>query len=126
MQTLHAMSRSENDIQVSVKLIMELFTTLNSAKPNTFVLEKNRTDDGNSEHRLAISNYTLYSVVDYFEHKVEKGETLAKIATKRTGFAGHWVEIFEFNKVANGCVIENSNLIMPGWILRIPNKIMLK
>jgi LysM repeat protein len=48
---------------------------------------------------------------------VKKGDTLSGIAKKMLGKAGRWPEIFE----ANRDIIENPNLIRPGWELRIPD-----
>lgn len=47
---------------------------------------------------------------------VKSGDTLSGIAKKVYGKAGRWPEIFEANKD----IIENPNLIRPGWKLRIP------
>ena len=47
---------------------------------------------------------------------VKPGDTLSGIAKSVYGKAGRWPEIFEANKD----VIENPNLIRPGWKLRIP------
>ncbi|NLF11707.1 MAG: LysM peptidoglycan-binding domain-containing protein [Anaerolineaceae bacterium] len=47
---------------------------------------------------------------------VKSGDTLSGIAKSVYGNAGRWREIFEANKD----VIENPNLIRPGWKLRIP------
>jgi LysM repeat protein len=49
---------------------------------------------------------------------VKRGDTLSGIAKELLGKAGRWPEIFEANKD----VIENPNLIRPGWKLRIPEK----
>jgi LysM repeat protein len=48
---------------------------------------------------------------------VKKGDTLSGIAKKVYGKAGRWPEIFEANKD----IIQNPNLIRPGWELRIPD-----
>ena len=48
---------------------------------------------------------------------VKRGDTLSGIAKSVYGNAGRWREIFEANKD----IIENPNLIRPGWKLRIPN-----
>jgi nucleoid-associated protein YgaU len=48
---------------------------------------------------------------------VKKGDTLSAIAKQFYGKAGRWREIYE----ANRDVIENPNLIRPGWKLRIPD-----
>ena len=48
---------------------------------------------------------------------VKSGDTLSGIAKSVYGNAGRWREIFEANKD----VIENPNLIRPGWKLRIPD-----
>jgi nucleoid-associated protein YgaU len=48
---------------------------------------------------------------------VKPGDTLSGIAKSVYGKAGRWREIFEANKD----IIENPNLIRPGWKLRIPD-----
>jgi NADH dehydrogenase [ubiquinone] 1 alpha subcomplex assembly factor 7 len=48
---------------------------------------------------------------------VKRGDTLSGIAKAVYGKAGRWREIYE----ANRDIIENPNLIRPGWKLRIPD-----
>jgi len=48
---------------------------------------------------------------------VKSGDNLSAIAKSVYGNAGRWREIYEANKD----IIENPNLIRPGWKLRIPD-----
>ena len=50
-------------------------------------------------------------------YTVQKGDSLWKIAKKHYGDGNEWARIHE----ANRDVIENPDLIQPGWKLRIPS-----
>ncbi|MCB0076280.1 MAG: LysM peptidoglycan-binding domain-containing protein [Anaerolineales bacterium] len=49
-------------------------------------------------------------------YRVESGDTLGKIAQKFYGDAAQWPRIFE----ANRDIIANPDLIVDGWVIRIP------
>jgi nucleoid-associated protein YgaU len=54
----------------------------------------------------------------YGRYKVEKGDTLSKIAALTLGKAGRYTEIFEANKG----ILKNPDVIHPGQELTIPKK----
>ena len=57
-------------------------------------------------------------------YTVRPGDTLAKIAAAHLGHTSRWPEIFEVNKgreQAYGGALTNPDLILIGWVLRIPS-----
>ncbi len=51
-------------------------------------------------------------------HRVVPGDTLGAISSRYLGTPSRYVEIFNMNR----SLIKNPNIILPGWVLKIPAK----
>jgi nucleoid-associated protein YgaU len=70
----------------------------------------------NSTLPLPHAGNTDASAITYIEYKVEKDDTLQKIAKKFYDSYSKWPQIYEVNKA----VIKNPDFLKPGIIIKIP------
>jgi nucleoid-associated protein YgaU len=73
----------------------------------------------NSTLPLPNAENTDASAISYIEYKVEKDDTLQKIAKKFYDSYSKWPQIYEANKV----VITNPDFLKPGIIIKIPQAV---
>ena len=86
----------------------------------TAVTEDSESAEIRGKEALTVTDTRAAQPVTFEDYKVQKGDTLEKIAKNKLGKSKYWVKIYDANKAA----LRGADRIYPGQTIKIPKEPM--